>query len=449
MRFAVIGAGISGMAAAWLLSQRHEVIVYERNDRVGGHSNTVDLPPLAPTGNATAIAVDTGFIVFNHRTYPNLVKLFDTLGVRTETSDMSFSFSLDDGRLEYSGDNLRSLFAQTENLFRPSHYAMIRDILRFYREAAAVLTGEGDGEPTLADYLATNRYGKAFIHRHLLPMGAAIWSTTVDEMMRFPARSFIRFFDNHGLLQVKDRPKWSTVSGGSRAYVAKLTTPYAADIRRGCPVAAIRREATGVIVKDGAGYEDRFDHVVLATHADQALAALQDPSPAERRILGAFRYETNEAVLHRDPALMPRRRRAWASWNYLGRSQPAGRQRVSVTYWMNRLQNLDPMDPVFVSLNPLSPPSPDKEAAWFTYDHPQFDEPALDAQQLLPTIQGTRRTWFCGSYCGYGFHEDGLASGLAVAESLGGVTRPWSVAESSPAGIHGRPIGRDMKAAAE
>ena len=449
MRLAVIGTGISGMAAAWLLSQRHEVIVYERDERLGGHSNTVDLPSTGSAGDTPPTPVDTGFIVFNHRTYPNLVQLFATLGVRTEASDMSFAFSLDDGRLEYCGDNLRSLFAQTRNLVRPSHYGMIRDILRFYREAAAFLTDDGAGEPTLAAYLAANRYGKAFIHRHLLPMGAAIWSTTVDEMMRFPARSFIRFFDNHGLLQVKDRPQWSTVTGGSRAYVTKLTAPYAASIRRGCPVATIRREINRVIVTDDAGHEDRFDHVVLATHADQALATLQDPSPAEQRILGAFRYETNNAVLHRDAALMPRRRRAWASWNYLGRSEAADPQRVSVTYWMNRLQNLDPKDPVFVSLNPLSPPLEDKVVARFAYEHPQFDQPALDAQRNLPSIQGDRRTWFCGSYCGYGFHEDGLASGLAVAESLGGVVRPWSVAESSPAGLHSRPIDRDMGAAAE
>ena len=449
MRLAVIGTGITGMSAAWLLSQRHEVIVYERDGRVGGHSNTVDMPPQASDGDAPATPVDTGFIVFNDRTYPNLIQLFATLGVRTEDSDMSFSFSLDGGRLEYCGDNLRSLFAQPSNLFRPSHISMIRDILRFYREAPGFLSEVGEGEPTLADYLSANKYGAAFIHRHLLPMGAAIWSTTVEEMMRFPARSFIRFFDNHGLLQVKDRTKWRTVSGGSRAYVDRLTEPYAGNIRRGCPVAAIRRDAIGVTVTDAAGHEDRFDHVVIATHADQALAALQDPSPAERQILGAFRYQANAAVLHRDAALMPRRRRAWASWNYLGQSVPADPHRVSVTYWMNRLQNLDPATPAFVSLNPLTPPSPDKVTAWFAYDHPQFDEAALDAQRSLPLIQGSRRTWFCGSYCGYGFHEDGLASGLAAAESLGGVARPWSVTESSPAGYHSRPLSPELVAAAQ
>ncbi|NBC32301.1 MAG: FAD-dependent oxidoreductase [Alphaproteobacteria bacterium] len=447
MRIAVIGTGISGMAAAWLLSRRHEVVVYERNDRPGGHSNTVDMPP--PSGvDGAPTPVDTGFIVFNHVTYPNLVKLFETLGVRTETSDMSFAFSVDGGRLEYCGDSLRSLFAQVGNLVRPSHYGMIRDILRFYREAPALLKQVDEGEPSLADYLAANRYGHAFVYRHLLPMGAAIWSTTIGEMMNFPARSFVRFFHNHGLLKVKERPVWQTVSGGSREYVARLTAPYAHNIRRGCAVAGIRRLPHAAIVRDAQGHEDRFDAVVLATHADQALALLEDPSPAERRTLGAFQYQKNRAVLHRDAGLMPKRRRAWASWNYLASSDPADRHRVSVTYWMNRLQNLDPADPIFVSLNPLAEPAPGKATAAFDYDHPQFDAAALDAQTRLPAIQGRQRTWFCGSYCGYGFHEDGLASGLAVAESLGGMKRPWIIAEASPAGFHARPIAPEITAAA-
>lgn len=453
MRIAVIGTGISGMAAAWLLSRRHEVIVYERNDKPGGHSNTVDLPPLAATASmasdAPSIPVDTGFIVFNHVTYPNLVKLFETLGVRTEKSDMSFSFSLDGGRMEYCGDNLRSLFAQAGNLLRPSHIGMIRDILRFYREAPALLTRVQEGEPSLGDYLAANRYGQAFVYRHLLPMGAAIWSTTIGEMMNFPARSFIRFFHNHGLLQVKDRPIWQTVSGGSREYVARLTAPYRDHIRRGCPVTNIRRRPDGVTVRDARGQEDRFDEVVLATHANQALAVLEDPTPAERRILGAFQYQRNRAVLHRDVNLMPKRRRAWASWNYIASSEPAERHRVSVTYWMNRLQNLDPADPIFVSLNPLIAPATVKTAAAFDYDHPQFDAAALDAQSRMAVIQGRQKTWFCGSYCGYGFHEDGLAAGLAVAESLGGIKRPWIVAEASPAGFQARPVTPDIPAAAE
>lgn len=455
MKIAVIGTGISGMAAAWLLCGRHEVAVYERNDKPGGHSNTVDLPPPArPTGltattaNDTPTPVDTGFIVFNHATYPNLVKLFETLGVRTEKSNMSFSFSLDGGRLEYSGDNIRSLFAQAGNLVRPSHLGMIRDILRFYREAPALLTRVEEREESLAAYLLANRYGQAFIYRHLLPMGAAIWSTTVGEMMNFPARSFVRFFQNHGLLQVKDRPVWQTVSGGSREYVERLTAPYAAGLRRKCPVVGIRRHPHGVVVRDEQGHEDRFDDVVLATHADQALALLDDPSPAERQILGAFKYQPNTAVLHRDRSLMPKRRRAWASWNYLASSHPGDRHRVSVTYWMNRLQNLDPADPIFVSLNPLAPPAPDATAAFFAYDHPQFDSAALDAQRRLSSIQGRHKTWFCGSYCGYGFHEDGLAAGLAVAEALGGVRRPWIVTESSPAGFHASPVSADPAAAA-
>ena len=302
---------------------------------------------------------------------------------------------------------------------RPSHYRMLLDILRFYREAPVLLDGGGHG-PSVGEYVVRNGFSSAFIDRHLLPMGAAIWSATPERMMAFPASSFARFLDNHGLLSLGNRPQWMTVRGGSRAYVERITARFADRIRVGRPVVAIERQPTGVRVRDAKGGEDVFDQVVVASHADQALAMLVRPTPAERRVLGSFHYSANEAVLHADPALMPRRRRAWASWSYMAPDvDPDARSRVSVTYWMNRLQNIDPRVPVFVSLNPTVQPRPQKVFRTFHYDHPQFDAAALEAQASLPLIQGADRVWFCGSYLGWGFHEDGLASGLAVAEALG------------------------------
>lgn len=442
MKIAVIGTGITGMSAAWLLSQAHDVTVFEREDRIGGHSNTVDAPL---DGGVTP--VDTGFIVYNEATYPNLTALFDHIGVPTEASDMSFGVSIDDGRLEYGGGNLAALFAQKRNLFIPSYHGMIRDILRFYREAPALLREDADETITLGDYLAANGYGHRFIHDHLLPMGAAIWSASVADIMAFPAISFVRFFQNHGLLKVSDRPQWRTVSGGSRTYVERLTAGFRDRIRLARPVTAIRRTIGGAIVQDAFGNAESFDHVILATHADQALALLEDPSDAESQVLGAFRYLANRAVLHRDPSLMPRRRGAWASWNYLSNGRQGIDARVCVTYWMNLLQNLDPRHPLFVTLNPITEPRADLHVREFVYDHPQFDTAAIAAQHRIGEIQGGRHTWFCGSYCGYGFHEDGLSSGLAVAEALG-VQRPWTVTDASPAGRNATPRPAEKRAAA-
>jgi predicted NAD/FAD-binding protein len=445
MRVAVVGSGIAGMGAAWSLNRRHEVVVYEREGRIGGHSNTVDAPG-ARAGET--IPVDTGFIVFNEATYPNLIRLFETLGVPTEASNMSFAVSAGNGRLEYSGNNLLTLFSHAGNLVRPSHYRMIADILRFYREAPELLEKSAEEGLTLGDYLARGGYGHGFLYHHLLPMGAAIWSSTVAEMMRFPASSFVRFFHNHGLLKTKGRPQWHTVSGGSREYVRRITAPYADRIRLGCPATAVRRTPVGAYVRDAAGNEERFDAVVLAGHADQSLALLADATAEERSVLGAFRYETNRAILHADPGLMPKRRRAWASWNYLTNGKFDAEAKVSVTYWMNLLQNIDKAAPLFVSLNPLYEPAPGSAIAEFAYDHPQFDRAAVDAQARLPFVQGHGGVWFCGSYCGYGFHEDGLASGLAVAEALG-APRPWRVADVSPAFANATPVDPANLMAAE
>ena len=444
MRIAVIGAGIAGLGAAWLMNGRHEVVLYEAEGRLGGHSNTVD----APTPGGGSQPVDTGFIVFNDRTYPNLLALFRQIGVQWRPSSMSFSVSVDGGRLEYSGDGIGGLFAQRYNFIRAGHYRMLADLLRFYRQAPAVLQDPSASAVTLGQYLEQERYGRAFIHDHLLPMSAAIWSCGCDEILGFPLQSYVSFCHNHGLLSVGNRPQWRTVEGGSRDYVRRLTQPLEGRVRSGVPVTRVTRLAHGVIVRDASGQEDRFDQVVLACHADQALAMLANPTPEERGVLAAFRYQTNSAVLHRDEALMPRRRRVWSSWNYLAGKQGNLSQSVSVTYWMNRLQSLDTEVPVFVSLNPLQEPDPNQTIAAFSYEHPVFDSGATAAQAALGGVQGRDRLWFCGAYCGHGFHEDGLASGLAVAEGLG-VRRPWTVQEVSPAGTNARPRFPMIAAAAE
>ena len=419
---AVVGTGISGMAAAWLLSQRHEVTVFEQDRRVGGHSNTVTVD--APGG---AVAVDTGFIVYNERTYPNLTALFAHLDVSTAPSEMSFSVSLDGGRLEYSGSGLAGLLAQKRNLLRPRFWAMLRDLVRFYRDAPGDLAAADVSGVTLGAYLDAGDYGEAFRRDHLLPMAAAIWSAPAGAMSAFPAASFIRFFDNHGLLSLRDRPQWRHVVGGSRTYVDRLTRDYADRIRLGAPVAGIHRDADSVRIRDRSGQVQLFDDVVIAAHADQALAMLANPTPSERRLLGAFRYGRNTAVLHSDTRLMPRRRAVWSSWNNMGHASSTSPP--TVTYWMNRLQRIPGDEPFFVTLNPQGEP----RDVWRTetYDHPVFDTAAIAAQAQLWSLQGERKTWFCGAYFGAGFHEDGLQAGLAVAEALGGVRRPWSVPEES------------------
>jgi predicted NAD/FAD-binding protein len=424
-KIAVIGTGISGMSAAWLLGRRHDVTVYERAGRLGGHSNTVTVACRRGT-----IPVDTGFIVYNEDTYPNLTALFRHLGTPTRPSDMSFSVSLRGGALEYAGTDLRSLFAQKRNLARARFWSMLRDLARFYRSAMRDLERLASCI-SLGDYLEAGRYGAAFRDDHLLPMGAAIWSMPARALLDYPAAAFIRFFHNHGLLKLRDRPVWRTVDGGSRIYVEGLTRGYAARLRLNAEVQAVRRMDGAIVVRDRRHGLARFDAVVIATHADQALALLADPSSQEKRLLGAFSYSRNDAVLHGDQGLMPQRRAVWSSWNYLqGDRQDARHESPgspSVTYWMNRLQNLTSDTPLFVTLNPLRPPARGTLRHEEAYDHPMFDRAALVAQQDLWSLQGQRNTWFCGAYFGAGFHEDGLQAGLAVAEALGGVRRPWTV----------------------
>lgn len=426
---AVIGTGISGMAAAWLLSARHRVTVYEAAPRLGGHSNTVDVP-----GQAGPVPVDTGFIVYNEPSYPNLTALFRHLEVPTQASDMSFAVSIDDGALEYAGTDLFGLFAQRRNLLRPRFWSMLSDLRRFYRQANADAGNIGE-EVSLGEYLDSGGYGLAFQEDHLLPMAAAIWSTPAGRVRDYPVGAFIRFCANHGLLQFTGRPVWRTVTGGSRAYVERLTSRYADRIRLGRGVAGVRRNAQGVEVRDRLGNVDRFDQVVIATHADQALALLEQPNAAEKSLLGAFAYTKNVALLHQDPALMPKRRAVWASWNYLARREnnPATENSAlpCVTYWMNRLQDIPQATPLYLTLNPSVPPDPAKTLRREVYDHPVFDAAAIAAQQRLWSLQGVQGVWFCGAYFGAGFHEDGLQAGLAVAEALGGVRRPWSVANES------------------
>ncbi len=399
--------------------------VYERADRIGGHSNTI-----AASVGGHSVPVDTGFIVFNRRTYPNMVALLAYLQVPTEISEMSFAVSLDDGRIEYSGSGLAGLFGQPVNLLRPRFWSMLADVVRFYRQATRDQDLMEIQQLSLGDYLERGRYSQAFRHYHILPMASAIWSAPPAEILSYPAASFIRFHRNHGLLQLRDRPAWETVVGGSRRYVAQLVRSFAGQIKLDTAVVSVRRTEFGPVVTDSRGGVERYDHVVMATHADQALAALVEPSASERELLGAFRYSRNLAVLHSDDSFMPRRRRVWSSWNHIGTPQ-AARDGACVTYWMNRLQTLAVDVPLFVTLNPPRPPRSGTLLHSDIYDHPILDAKAVAAQQNLWQLQGEGNTWFCGAHFGAGFHEDGLQAGLAVAEELGGLRRPWNVPDDS------------------
>ena len=439
LKVAVVGTGISGLSAAWLLSQRHDVTVYEQSERIGGHSNTV----VASVGEHK-IPVDTGFIVFNRPAYPNLSALFEYLGVPTQISDMSLAVSLGGGDLEYSGTGLRGLLAQPGNLFRPRFWSMLRDLAKFYRQATRDADLLKDETISLGDYLAAGRYGAAFRDDHLLPMASAIWSAPPSEILSFPVATFIRFQRNHGLLQLAQRPAWETVVGGSIVYVERLIQPFADRIRRDTGVASVRRIADGVVVTDSRGGSSRYDHVIMATHANQALSALADPTSDETALLGAFRYSRNLAVLHSDPGFMPRRRAAWSSWNYIG-SRDGSADSVGVTYWMNRLQGIPYASPLFLTLNPPRPPRAGTLHHSEVYDHPVFDAAAISAQRRLWSLQGRGNVWFCGAHFGAGFHEDGLQAGLAVAEQLGKLRRPWNVPDESGRIVLGQsPVDQTM-----
>jgi uncharacterized protein len=425
MRVAVIGTGIAGNAAAWTLSRRYPVTVYERELRPGGHSHTVTIDY-----DGAQIAVDTGFIVYNELNYPDLKALFAHLGVETVESCMSFAVTADGGGFEWKGggntwfETAKGLFAQPRNLLSSSYLWMLRDILSFNHQSvedykAGRLTGL-----TLGDYFRRNHFAPRLLTDYLAPMGAAIWSAPAAEMLNFPAENFVAFFSNHRLLHY-ERPVWRTIKGGSGRYVEKLTAAFRDRMRLGCAVTRIERTSHGVVVHDSDGRSDTYDHVVIASHSDQALAMLADPCPRERDILGAIGYAPNAVYLHRDERLMPKRQRAWASWNFLRwQREITAENDVAVTYWMNRLQGIDQDKPLFVTLNPPFAPAPELTFGKYVCDHPQYTTAAFAAQKRLGEIQGRRHTWFCGAWTGYGFHEDGLRSGLAVAEALGAIA-PW------------------------
>ncbi|MCK6491584.1 MAG: FAD-dependent oxidoreductase [Planctomycetes bacterium] len=417
-RIAVIGGGIAGVASAWLLSRRHRVTLFEAGDYVGGHTNTIDIEV-----EGHRHPIDTGFLVFNDRTYPNLCALFACLGVASVESEMSFGVSLAEPEIEWAGSDLGTVFAQPANLLRPAFLGMLADILRFNRETTR-MAATGDAPAiSLGDYLAAGRYGSAFRDWYLLPMAAAIWSCPTRTMLDYPLGTFARFCHNHGLLQIFDRPRWRTVAGGGREYVRRMLAQLD-DVQVATPVLGVERLADGVWVRcrDGA---ERFDEVVFACHSDQTLAILgAGASSDERRILGAVQYQPNVALVHTDTALLPRRRKVWSAWNYLAGAGRPDERPVSVSYLINRLQPLPFETPVVVSLNPFREPAPGKLIRRIEYAHPVFDQAAVDAQAALPTIQGQRHSWFAGAWTGYGFHEDGLKSAMVVARALGAEI-PW------------------------
>lgn len=423
MKVAIVGSGISGLAVAHSLRGHADITLFEAGPYFGGHTHTVDVSLPGPGGVVTQ-GVDTGFLVYNERTYPRLIELFRTLGVATAKADMSFSVqapaTVPGGRgLEWSGSTLNSVFAQRANLARPRFWRMLRDLLRFNALATRIAQAGQDAQlaQPLGDFLADHRFSEEFRDWYFLPMIGCIWSCPTDQMLRFPVSTMIRFCHNHGLLQVADRPQWWTVAGGARHYVDKITAPIA-DKRLNTPVRCIERSAAGVRVSTDSGTE-YFDRLVLATHSDQALALLGDASAQERQTLGAIRYQPNRAVLHTDTSVLPRRKLAWAAWNY--ERAPGGdpqANQVCLHYLLNLLQPLPWAQPVLVSLNPVREIRRSSIMGEFDYAHPVFDLAAIRAQAAMPRLQGQRNTWFCGAWMGYGFHEDGLKAGLEVARQL-------------------------------
>lgn len=411
---AIVGTGISGLGAAWALSADHSLTVYESADRIGGHSNTVEVD--TPRG---PVPVDTGFIVYNEVTYPNLTRLFRTLNVPTQASDMSFAFSVD-RRFEYAA-SMAGVLAAPRNLLKARFLRMLLDIDRFRRTGAGLVARSDE---TIDELMRRNGYSTGFLTDYLYPMTGAIWSTSLDEIGQFPALPILRFLHNHGLIEIAGRPRWRSVTGGSREYLRRLTTVFADVIRLDSPVTKVTR-AGGRVTVESRGERKTFDQVILATHSDQALKILgEDATQDERSALAAIRYQPNLAVLHSDPRLMPNNRRVWSSWNAMTSQSEPMMGPASVTYWMNRLQSLKTELPLYLSLNPLCEPDPGLTHGTFRYAHPQFDMGAVRAQRTLAGLQGRNNTWFAGAYLGYGFHEDGLQSGLNVAAALGSPA-PW------------------------
>ena len=407
MKIAVIGTGIAGNVAAYHLRRNHDITVFEANDYVGGHTNTVDVDEDGKT-----LSIDTGFIVFNDRTYPNFISLMDELGQRSRQTVMSFSVRSDDGRLEYNGSNLNGLFAQRLNLAKPSFLRMVRDILRFNREAVLDIQDDATGALTVGEYLSRNGYSRGFADDYLIPMTAAIWSAEPVQVEDMPLMFLVRFFKNHGLLQLKDRPIWHVIEGGSRQYVEKLVAGHRDRIRLSTPVQSVSRMGDQVQIKIAGEEPEQFDHVFFACHSDQALKLLSDATDAERDVLGAIRYQSNEAVLHTDVSLLPQRRRAWAAWNYHIPKNP--RDHVSVTYSMNMLQRLEAQQEYCVTLNNTAAIDPAKIIYSTEYDHPIFDIGTIDAQARHREVCTGNRTSYCGAYWRNGFHEDGVHSALSA-----------------------------------
>ena len=411
-RIAVIGSGISGMASAYFLNRMHDVVLFEAAGYLGGHTNTVDV-----TLEGRTHGVDTGFLVYNERTYPNLVALFDELGVDSIASDMSFGVSMDDGALEWAGTSVDTVFAQRANAASPAFLRMLWDILHFNRNAERFLQSANQTALTLGQLLQQQGYGARFRDAYLLPMAAAIWSSSPSDILRFPAATFLRFCLNHALLQVSDRPQWRTVAGGARHYVHKIAATLP-DVRLNTAVHSVRRNGASMRVWSDSTAPEDFDAVVFATHAPTTLAMLHDASETERAILGAVRYQPNTAYLHTDAALMPRRAKVWSAWNYLAGAKADGQRPVCVSYWLNPLQALPFETPVIVTLNPHKPPAADRQLATFEYAHPVMDQATVRAQHQLPQIQGNGGAWFAGAWTGYGFHEDGLKSALRIAAAF-------------------------------
>jgi predicted NAD/FAD-binding protein len=410
-RIAIVGAGIAGLTCAHLLHPRHEITVFEADARAGGHTRTLDVDT-----EAASYRVDTGFIVFNDRNYPGFERLLERLGVESQASDMGFSVSDGRGEFEYSGASLNGLFARRSSLVRPSFHRMVRDLLRFNREAPALIGLNGSG-PTLLDYLDEGGYSREFVDRLIVPQASAVWSADPRDMRHFPASVLAEFFDNHGQFGFRDRPRWRAVKGGSSRYVERLTAPLRHRLRLSTPVARVQRFEDRVELTPAGGGVEPFDEVILAVHSDQALRMLDDASPAEAAVLGAIPYQSNEVVLHTDASLLPRRRRAWASWNFHLNDEPV--ERTTVTYHMNRLQSLTAEHEFCVTLNRTEAIAPERVLSVQEFSHPVFSHRALTAQRRWGEVSGLRRTHYCGAYWGYGFHEDGVQSARRVCERFG------------------------------
>jgi predicted NAD/FAD-binding protein len=413
VRVAIVGSGIAGLGCALLLQEQgHRVTLFEANDYLGGHTHTVDV-----TLDGVSAPVDTGFLVYNDRTYPRLVALFDRLGVRTAPAAMSFAMRDDAAGVEWSGRHAGALFAQPFNLVRPAFWRMLRDIERFNREARRMLRSGSVPKVLLGEYLAAAQYTQGFRDWYLLPMAASIWSSPKSAVLDFPLPSFIGFCDRHGLLQLADRPRWRSVVGGGHDYVRRIAKALS-DVRLDTPVRRVRRRAQGVDIDAANGHGGTFDQVVLACHSDQPLALVTDPTPDEAALLGSIRYQANRVLLHTDARLMPKRKRAWSAWNYLGVADADATRPVAVSYWLNKLQAIPFDRPVFVTLNPPFDPAPGALIAEFDYAHPLVKAAAFTAQQQFAHLQGRRRTWYAGAWLGHGFHEDGLASAYVVADGF-------------------------------